>query len=868
MSNNLQSDTFLAAVTTLVLVVSSVAAVAPAGAMTQPQTVSIQEIQRPNGSSGSSPYAGTNVTTTGTVTGVTAERYYIQNGTGHYSGVSVYTGSQPQFEPGDVVEVTAPVKEFHDQTELDATVSSARQTKTGTASVPAAADLDTGSVGQEAYEGVLVEVHNATVTATPGQYGEWAVDDSSGDIAVDDVSAGDAATPNETGGTVDTLRGPVSYSFGTYKIQPKHVGTTTPPSDDGSSDDGTPTDSTTLTVLSYNDLQTAASNPNATGRLVGAVNERRAAHTNPTVVVGGGDQVSPSSLSPVSNWTVPVATTNVADPAADVVGNHDLDYGFAAVEEYTNASEYPWLLANVRHEDGGSVPGTQNYTIVERDGVKIGIVGLVDEAIKSKTAVDFDANGYRVADYSTVGSEIATKLKEENGVDVVIAAAHIGVPGSKELARETEHIDVIVTGDDEVAYSPQKTDETVIMEAEGRAAYLGELNLTVSKNGSVAMQDGRLLTVADNGDIPINETAHSIVADARSESLLRVIGKTESRLNSTFAANYHDETAWGNVITDAFRNQTGAEVAITNAGGIRGNFVIDRGNVTYDDVYTSLPFGNTLVTKRLNGTELTNLLESQVVTLDSDTGQQHGAEASLQVSGVTYEFVPHEGAEPIIRDVSVGGEPLQANATYNVTVNSYMAGWDDLADEPMVSQEYTLYGTAVAKYIEAKGTIAPEDTNRIRRVDREVGAEWLFPGGGKQIPIHYEVPDTVDSVNASTVQIENATTGTLQAERVTFTGDDLVMYFDREAFATLATGSTDLQVYAKYNDSVYDSQFVYFDNAVLNGDLENWQRYADDGRDEDDDRCGPPWAGAGDEDHGPPWADDEDDRRPPRSSGE
>lgn len=815
------------------------------------QQVSIAEIQQPEGASDASPYAGTNVTTEGTVTAVTAQGFFIQNGTGQYSGLYVYTGNQPDRSPGDVVTVTAPVEEYFNLTELDLTATGASVNQTATAPVPEPTELATDSVGQEEYEGVLVAVDNLTVTTMPGQYGEWAVDDGTGEIAIDDVSAGDAATPNETGATIDSIVGPVFYSFDAFKIQPKTITPIQSPSD-GSSGDDPVGDGQTLTVLTYNDIQTAASNPTAMGRLTGAITERRAAHDNPTVVIGGGDQVSPSSLSPISNWTVPVDVLNVFDPAAEVVGNHDLDYGFGAVQNFSYASTFPWLLANVVRDDGSTLPGTQNYTIVERGNVSIGVIGLVDGAIEGKTAVDFDANGYSVADYSSVGSRIATELKNEHDVDVVIAAAHIGVGDSQELARETQHIDVIVTGDDEVAYEPQVTSDTVIMEAEGRAAYLGELNLTVGDNDT-SMASGRLIPVAGNGDIPVNETAETIVANARGTYLSEVVGRTEVPLDSTFAANYHDETAWGNLITDAFRWTTGAEVAITNAGGIRGNFVIEPGNVTYDDVYTSLPFGNTLVTKELNGTELVSLLESQVVTLESDEGQQFGEEASLQVSGITYEFVPHQGAAPIVRDVFVGGESLRMNATYNVTVNSYMASWDDMADDPTVSRNLTLYGTAVANYIDAQGTVAPADTNRIRRVDREVGAEWLFDRGRVSVPLHYEVPEEVRAINASTFHIANATTGVVTAEMVDLRDDDLLLRFDTSAFQELAHDSVSLQVYGEYNDSEYASQLVYFDRTILNGHLENWMPSdREDGVSEDCERGPPDHAPGADRGRGPP----------------
>lgn len=585
--------------------------------------------------------------------------------------------------------------------------------------------------------------------------------------------------------------------------------------------DGNESNATMLTVLAYNDVQTAASDPGRMGRLVGAVNDRRAAHDNPTVVVGGGDEVSPSSLSPISQWRVPVDVLNVVEPDAEVVGNHDLDYGFDAVDDYSDESTFPWLAANVVHEDGSTIPGTKNYTIVERDGVRVGIVGLVDDAIKSKTAVDFDERGYRVADFARVGDRIATTLKTEKDVDVVVAAAHIGVPESKELARASDAIDVIVTGDDEVAYAPQTTSGTTIVEAQARGAYVGEVNVTVTEDGA-SLASGRLVAVDENASV--NETAAAIVEDARGEQLERVAGRTTVALDSTFASNYHDETAWGNLITDAFRAETGAAVAVTNAGGIRGNFVMEPGNVTYGDVYTSLPFGNYLVTKEMTGEQLRELLASQVVPRTSP----YGAEAALQVSGVSYEFDPEENATMPVQDVRVNGAPLREDATYNVTVNSYMAGWTfedrygwSFEDLPTTGVDQSLYGSVVAEYVNETSPVSPADTNRIRRVDRHVGETTVPvpPGRSDDLTVRVDVPSSVTSVNASTVVVQNATTGSVSASSATVRDGVLVATFDRAAFEDLVASSSDLDLYAHYDSSLYDAD-NYFRAAVLNVDLD------------------------------------------------
>ena len=573
--------------------------------------------------------------------------------------------------------------------------------------------------------------------------------------------------------------------------------------------------STTLTILAYNDVQTAAAENGTLPRLVTLVNQRRAAHDNPTVVVGGGDEVSPHALSPLSQWRVPVKALNVIDPAAEVVGNHDLDYGFDAVANYSNASEFPWLMANiVDAETGEPIPGTKPYTVVERQGVKVGIVGVADQKIKSKTAVDFDEQGYELKNYSKVAGEYATMLKQEKNVDVVVVSAHLGVPVAKDLANATENVDAIVVGDDEIEYPPAETGGAVIMEAEARAEHLAELNLTV-EDGEVTKWNGRLLDVTEN--VTKNETVANLITDARKAELSKNAGRTDVALDARFSSNYHDETALGNLIGDSFLAQTGADVAITNAGGIRSNSVYGPGNLSVGDVYNVLPFQNTLVTVELTGAQIEQLLASQVVALESETGRQYGAEAQLQVGGITYEWVGHNDTDERIRDVWVGGEPLQEDETYEVTVNSYMAGWDGSVFEnaTVVRESHTLYGTALLNYVRKNSPVSPTDANRIRRVDAEVATESVEVNEGT-VTVSLAAPNGTRNVSDDFYATTGNASERLAAESATFDSDTVTVSFDLSELRTMAGGDA-VQIYGGYNTSAY--QRVYFENSVLNAEL-------------------------------------------------
>ncbi|WP_121822289.1 bifunctional metallophosphatase/5'-nucleotidase [Halostella salina] len=593
---------------------------------------------------------------------------------------------------------------------------------------------------------------------------------------------------------------------------------------------GVAANNTTVTLLTYNDIQTAVVQNGTTPRMVSLIEQRRAAIDNPTVLVGGGDQVSPHSLSPISQWRTPVDVLNVLDPDAEVIGNHDLDFGFGTVSEFANASEFPWLMANIVQEDTGEpIPGTEPYTVVERGGVRVGVVGIADGAIRGKTAVDFDEQGYELRDHVEASSEYATTLRDEENVDVVVVAAHVGIPEAKEIANGTDEVDAIVVGDDEVEYPPREVGGSVIVEAEARAAHVGEINFTVS-DGEVVGWNGRLLDVT--GNVSYDEETAAVIEAARSDQLSTVLGETDVALDARFSSNYHDETNYGNLITDAFRWKTGSEVAITNAGGIRSNSVYGPGNLTAGDVYSVLPFGNTLVEVELTGAEIKQLLASQVVTLESETGQQYGAEAQLQVSGVTYEWVGHENASPQIRDARINGEPLDEDETYTVTVNSYMAGWEGsvLENATVVEETQTLYGTATAEYVQAQGTVAPEGNDRIRRVDRELGTAEATLDGEGEVTVSYDLPDAVESVNASTVRATTAANATVEPTDVSVADGTMELTFADGDLRSLSEYGGNVEVYASYEDAEYNRS--YFDASVLNVEINTTA--ADGGSDDGD----------------------------------
>ena len=173
--------------------------------------VSIYDIQ---GQLEVSPYVDIIVTTTGIVTGVAYNGFFIQDGASEWSGIWVY-GMSDNLVLGDIVSVTGTVLEYNELTEISAMSVIVESSNN---SLPNPILVNTGDIG-ESYEGVLVNVIGTAMTM-PNEYGEWMVDDGSGSVVVNDKLFEDADQLVDIGNNYVVV-GPVDFTFGAYKIEPR-----------------------------------------------------------------------------------------------------------------------------------------------------------------------------------------------------------------------------------------------------------------------------------------------------------------------------------------------------------------------------------------------------------------------------------------------------------------------------------------------------------------------------------------------------------------------------------------------------------------------------------------------------------------------
>jgi 2',3'-cyclic-nucleotide 2'-phosphodiesterase (5'-nucleotidase family) len=231
---------------------------------------------------------------------------------------------------------------------------------------------------------------------------------------------------------------------------------------------------------------------------------------------------------------------------------------------------------------------------------------------------------------------------------------------------------------------------------------------------------------------PANRQVQEIVAryERQAGSLLdRVIGETKVDLDGQHVRVR--ETNLGDFVTDVMREAAGAEAALINGGTIRTS--IAQGRITVKDVYAVLPFDNYLVAIRLTGEQLQQALEHGVARLEEPSG------SFPQVSGLSFTYSRSAPAGSRVKDITVGGRPLDLRQEYVVATNDYLVaggdGYTAFGEALKSAGDYTnLGGTLtssklayndpgawlrdlVIAAVQARKTITPQVEGRIKAVD-------------------------------------------------------------------------------------------------------------------------------------------------------
>ena len=390
-------------------------------------------------------------------------------------------------------------------------------------------------------------------------------------------------------------------------------------------------------------------------------------NTKNALLLDAGDATQGSALATYTQGEAIIEIMNATGYDAATLGNHEFDFGSQKAVENMKKAKFTPLAANVVDAKGNvllnGINGNGASVIEEVNGKKIGIFGLTTEETYYKTNPK-NLNGTEFKSVVETAKKQVELLKAQD-VDAIIAIAHIGDdkssnPTSLDLAKAVPEIDLIIDGHSHTIIQ-EKIGDTTIVQTGTALKSLGKVTLDF-KNDDVNVKTELLDMETVVKENPANAEVSKIYNeynDKVQKELQKVIGNTTTDLYAFDEDGTRlcriEETPMGDLIADSMIYSTKKllenteyknhpVVALENGGGVRAN--IDKGDITLEDVFNVLPFGNIISVKVATPNVLYNALENGVCKMEIDAnGNITGLDGRFpQISGMRIEIDPTKPA--------------------------------------------------------------------------------------------------------------------------------------------------------------------------------------------------------------------------------
>ena len=380
--------------------------------------------------------------------------------------------------------------------------------------------------------------------------------------------------------------------------------------------------------LLINDVYVADTLPDGRGGLARVATVRnRLADQGPVVFVLAGDVLSPSVLTKYYGGRQMVESLNAAKLDYATFGNHEFDLELDTLVARIEASKFKWISSNCTLASGVPLPKVLPWDTLRISGHKVGLFGLTLQGNYPRAI--------RCANPDTAAQRAVETLSGE-GADLIVGITHQNIQADRDLLAREPRIDLLLGGHEHEAQDSTVSGRHVV-KADANAVSVQFVTLWGGK-GSWRQAVG---LVPINAALPPDTAVARVVAqwnDSLQKQLgpERTVGITTMPIDPSNSLSRRRESTVGDLVSDAMRSGTGADVALLNSGTLRLDNVIQPGPISNHQLEAIFPFADQtrVITFPLTGAGLRRILEHGVSSGVLGTG------GFLQVSGLSFTFDP------------------------------------------------------------------------------------------------------------------------------------------------------------------------------------------------------------------------------------
>ena len=463
-------------------------------------------------------------------------------------------------------------------------------------------------------------------------------------------------------------------------------------------------ENTQITILGTTDLHgnvwgfsyedNAETDADGMARVYTYVQEVRAENPN-TILTESGDFIQGTIMTddlfnkfPEKEHPV-VAAMNFMGYDAITAGNHEFNWGITAMQTILGRSNAPVLAANVKDENGNLVTGA-GWTILERAGVKIAVIGVVTPNVP---VWDGGKEGIDDCTYEAANVAVKNAIAEiDDEADILVVSAHMGLEpefdtengsdGAYKILEDCPEIDVLQLGHYHVTVN-EKIGDTIVVGGRNAAKEVSRVDLTLDADKNIVDAKAEIVTM--DGYEPSQEV-RDLIQEAHDAAISYiqddVVGSAAEKFQpedeiSGIPQGWLEDTAVLDLINMIQMEAAQADVSACALFKVTSD--LPQGDLNYGNVFDIYKFDNTLYRVTVTGAELKAYMEWSVsyynqwqegdVTISFNPDQPSYLYDVF--AGVDYEIDLSKPVGERIQNVMFKGEPLTDDQTLTLAVNNY-----------------------------------------------------------------------------------------------------------------------------------------------------------------------------------------------------
>ena len=439
-----------------------------------------------------------------------------------------------------------------------------------------------------------------------------------------------------------------------------------------------------VTILSVNDMHATI---DQFPKLAAIADSLRALYPS-LLILSAGDNCTGNPYS--DRYKEPsypmTALMNAVGFHASAMGNHEFDLKPEGFRRQASRSTFRYLCANLIAPDSLPMP-VLPYQIFDCEGVRVGVLGVVQRGAQGTP--DTHPDNVRGLRFLPEEETIRRYAGLRDSCEVAILLSHCGYEADQQWAEKFPFWDVIIGGHTHTKV-PGNTFQgnVLITQAENKLRYATLTQIKLS-DGKVVSKTSELIDVRAASHEQELATA-MLDYFSHNEALAQVLTQVEADLTT------YEEL--GTLMVDAYRAESGAEIALLNAGGVRYDNQ-PKGPMTVGDVLRLDPFGNESLLYQLTGKEVEQLV------IECRAADGCGAP---YVSGISYRLVADKTDPAQVKQLQIydeAGRKLNRKKSYTVMVSSYVAAICPLLSDKPAQRLYTQTADLIIRFLSKQSTI-------------------------------------------------------------------------------------------------------------------------------------------------------------------